>query len=78
MNSFTRRDVLRCGIALSASSFLSSAAMARVNQLLAARPSVPSLPDLAAITPREQLLFDFGWKFFQGQSGGGHGTDLAR
>ncbi|MFZ0865354.1 MAG: beta-galactosidase GalA [Candidatus Sulfotelmatobacter sp.] len=73
MNSFTRRDVLRCGIALSASSFLSSAAMARVNQLLAARPSVPSLPDLAAITPREQLLFDFGWKFFQG-----HAADPAR
>jgi len=41
--------------------------------LLAAYLGAASAEALAAVAPREHLLFDFGWKFFQG-----HATDPAR
>ncbi|SPF42223.1 Glycoside hydrolase family 2 sugar binding protein [Candidatus Sulfotelmatobacter kueseliae] len=41
--------------------------------MLAAYPGAASAEALAAVAPREHLLFDFGWKFFQG-----HATDPAR
>src|SRR3974377_593497 len=72
MASLTRRDLLRSGLALSASSLIPNAA-ARARELLASYPGAASAEGLAAVAPREQLLFDFGWKFFQG-----HGTDPAR
>jgi beta-galactosidase len=72
MTSLTRRDLLRSGIALSASTLVAGA-VARAHGLLAAYPGAASAEGTAAVAPREHLLFDFGWKFFQG-----HGTDPLR
>jgi beta-galactosidase len=63
MSSITRRDLLCSGVALSASSFIAKSAWARTAALLAASPRAASAGALAAVAPREQLLFDFGWKF---------------
>jgi beta-galactosidase len=69
MTSLTRRDLLRSGLALSASTLLPGT-VRRAQALLARCPA----PDAGgALPPRERLLFDFGWKFFQG-----HGSDPAR
>ena len=67
MSSLTRRDLLRSGLALSASSLVASRAHALLARYAAGPDSSPTLP------PRERLLFDFGWKFFQG-----HGSDPLR
>ncbi len=72
MASLTRRDLLRSGLALSASALIPSTA-SRARELLGSYPGAASAEALAAVAPREQLLFDFGWKFFQG-----HGSDPAR
>jgi beta-galactosidase len=64
MSSLTRRDLLRSGLAVSATTLFPSVKHAQV--LLAAYPHVPSAEASSAVTPRERLLFDFGWKFFQG------------
>jgi beta-galactosidase len=69
MSAVTRRDVLRSGLILSASSLVSNSAVAR-HALLAAYPGVPSTDAQSAVAPREQLFFDFGWKFTYG-----HATD---
>jgi beta-galactosidase len=68
MNRISRRDLLCSGIALSASSLVARSAWGRTSALLAG--SAEALP---AVSPREHLLFDFGWKFQFG-----HGTDPAR
>jgi beta-galactosidase len=72
MTPLSRRDLLRSGIALSASTFVAGS-VSRAHALLAAYPEAASSEALAAVPPREHLLFDFGWKFFQG-----HATDPAR
>ena len=70
----SRRNLLRSGLALSASSFAGPAAWAsawaRLDVPLASDPSPSALP---AMAPRERLLFDFGWKFKFG-----NGNDPAR
>ena len=63
MSPITRRDLLCSGVALSASSFIAQSAWARAAALLAASPQAASAGASAAVAPREQLLFDFGWKF---------------
>jgi beta-galactosidase len=72
MTSFTRRDLLRSGLAVSATT-LAAGSVGRAHALLASYPSAASAEALAAVAPREHLLFDFGWKFFQG-----HATDPLR
>ena len=72
MTSFTRRDLLRSGLALSAST-LAAGSVGRAHALLAAYPEAASAEALSAVAPREHLLFDFDWKFFQG-----HGSDPAQ
>ena len=67
MTSFTRRDLLRSGLALSAST-LAAGSVGRAHALLAADPGAASAEAQSAIAPREHLLFDFGWKFFQGHA----------
>jgi len=64
MPVFTRRELLRSGIALSATSLVANSAVARAEALFAAAET--SAGSLAALAPRERLLLDFGWKFFQG------------
>jgi beta-galactosidase len=72
MNSLTRRDLLRSSLALSASTLVAGS-VGRAHALLAGYPGAASAEALAAVAPREHLLFDFGWKFFQG-----HGSDPRR
>jgi len=68
MPPLTRRDLLRSGVALSASSLVAGHAQA----LLAGYPFLAP-ESSATVSPRERLLFDFAWKFFQG-----HGSDPLR
>jgi len=72
MSSLTRRDLLRSGVAISASTLV-PASVRHANALLAAYPGIASAEATSAVAPREHLLFDFGWKFFQG-----HGSDPSR
>lgn len=65
MPSLTRRDLLRSGIALSATTLVGTS-VSRAHALLAGYPSATSAEAGSAVAPREHLLFDFGWKFFQG------------
>ena len=69
MAGISRRHLLCSGVALSASSLLARSAWGRTTALLSGGPET----DSAAVAPREQLLFDFGWKFQFG-----HGADPAR
>ncbi len=72
MNAISRRDLLRSGAALSASSLLARSAWGRTTALLSSYPAA-SAEAMAAVAPREHLLFDFGWKFQLG-----NGSDPAR
>ncbi len=67
MSSLSRRDLLRTGLAVSASTVLASS-VGRAHALLASYPGAASAEALSAVAPREHLLFDFGWKFFQGHA----------
>src|ERR1051326_8327518 len=64
MASLTRRDLLRSGLAVSATTLVGGS-VSRAHALLAGYSSAASA-EAAAVAPREHLLFDFGWKFFQG------------
>ncbi|HEY1809726.1 MAG TPA: beta-galactosidase GalA [Acidobacteriaceae bacterium] len=63
MPLISRRDLLSSSLALSASSLVGRSSWARAATLLDAAASEPSAAALAAVSPRDQLLFDFGWKF---------------
>ncbi len=63
MSPISRRSLLASGAALSASTLLARSAWARAAALVADDQKVA-----AALAPREQLLFDFGWKFMFGNS----------
>src|SRR3984957_9917940 len=67
--SLTRRDLLRSGLALSGTALLAGS-VGRAHALLGEYPGVASAEAQSAVAPRERLLFDFGWKFFQGQGRG--------
>jgi len=73
MSGISRRNLLCSGLAVSASSLLARSAWGRTAALLTGYPGTASAEALAAVEPREQLLFDFGWKFQFG-----HGSDPAR
>src|ERR1700722_17867405 len=66
MSRITRRHLISSGLALSASSLVARSAWARI-------PLLSSEESNRGAAPREQLLFDFGWKFTFG-----HGSDPAR
>ncbi len=69
MTHIARRDLLAAGLAVSAAALLHRTAQAAA---MADGPA-PSAAAVAALAPREQLLFDFGWSFTFG-----HGTDPAK
>lgn len=71
MPGLNRRELLYSGFALSATSLLARSAWARAAAVAASHEADATA--LAAIGPREQLLFDFDWKFQFG-----HGSDPAR
>ena len=63
MPGISRRDLLSSGLALTASSLLARSAWARAAALLSPIRRRCVGEALPAMAPREQLLFDFGWKF---------------
>src|SRR6185312_8537566 len=67
MPSISRRDLLCSGLALSASSILPRASWAQSGAqseaMPAESPEAVSAATPAAVAPREQFLFDFGWRF---------------
>ena len=65
MSSLTRRDLISSGLVLSASSLVGNS-VKRAHALLARYAAVPSAEASSAVAPRERLLLDFDWKFFQG------------
>lgn len=67
MPDITRRDLLASGLALSTSSLLIRSAWARAAAALAGSAAPPTATT-PAVGPREQLLFDFGWKFTFGNT----------
>ncbi len=83
MNPITRRRLLSSSLALSASSLLARSAWGRAARLLpgallsgaplAGDAQLKSVEALGAVPPREQFLFDFGWKFQLG-----NGVDPAK
>jgi beta-galactosidase len=73
MPGFSRRRLLASGMALSASSLIARSAWARVLSAAAERSASGFTAVGAALAPREQLLFDFDWKFQFG-----HGADPRR
>jgi beta-galactosidase len=73
MAGISRRKLLCTGAVLSATSLVAQSAWGRVTALMGVYPGAASAEALAAVAPREQLLFDFGWKFQFG-----HGSDPAR
>lgn len=66
MLNITRRNLLSSGLALSASSAMARSAWGRVAAAFGDTSGRPSVDALPAVTPREQLLFDFGWRFIFG------------
>lgn len=68
MSGISRRNLLCTGLALSASSLVARSAWGRTAALLSGYQGVASAEALAAVAPREQLLFDFDWKFIFGNS----------
>jgi len=66
MSFLTRRDLLRSSLALSAST-LAARSIGRARGLFPDDSSVAA-ETTASAAPRERLLFDFGWKFFQGNA----------
>ncbi len=72
-SDMTRRDLLRTGLAVSAATLVPGA-VSRAHALVAAAyPATTAAEMMSAVAPRERLLFDFDWKFFQG-----HGSDPRR
>ncbi|HEX3819200.1 MAG TPA: beta-galactosidase GalA [Candidatus Sulfotelmatobacter sp.] len=65
MTSLTRRDLLRSGAVLSASTMVPTA-ISRAHALAARFSDAEEAA--TAVSPRERLLLDFGWKFFQGHA----------
>jgi len=71
MFTFSRRNLLSSGLALSASSLVTRSAWGRTVAMLAADPQAEAAGGTTG--PREKLILDFDWKFQFG-----HGSDPAR
>jgi beta-galactosidase len=63
----TRRDLIRSGLALSTYSLLPGS-LSKAHALLGKYADAQSADDATPGSHRERLLFDFGWKFFQGHA----------
>lgn len=67
MSPVTRRDLLRSGLSVSALTLVGGS-VERAHALLAKYGGGPSSDASGAVAPRERLLLDFNWKFFQGNA----------
>ncbi len=68
MPLISRRDLIASGLAASASSLITRGPWAQTSASLAAGSPGTTVASSSAVGPREQLLFDFGWKFAFGNS----------
>lgn len=80
MSEITRRDLLRTGLALSAGTVVGNRAAAASSARADDPPAAPAVladssaradsvaDPVPAASPRERLLFDFGWKFLLGRA----------
>ena len=66
MHNISRRDLISSGLALSATCLATRAAWARAIAFQAGKVPGDEAEAGLALSPREQLLFDFGWKFVLG------------
>jgi beta-galactosidase len=75
MSELARRDLLAAGLALSAAALLPAPLLPGSATAAPATPDTPAVSSasVTALAPREQLLFDFDWRFIQG-----HGTDPSK
>ena len=70
MSNWTRRDLVKAGLAASASVMAGNDLLAESRESRLA-PAAPQLAQLAAASPnnlRERLLFDYGWHFAFGNA----------
>ena len=73
MSSFTRRDLMRSGVALTASSLAANSLVSQAHAWLSTSPGGLLAESFRPVAPRERYLFDFGWKFTFG-----NGSDPAK
>src|SRR5665213_1271395 len=66
MPLISRRDLIASGLAASASSLIARTPWAQTSASLATGSPGAIVASSSAVGPREQLLFDFGWKFALG------------
>ena len=66
MRKWTRREVLKSGVVVSAG--LTTAAASIPGTVAAVTSSSPALPLPENASPRERLLMDFGWRFHLGHA----------
>jgi hypothetical protein len=77
MSKVSRREILQSGAIIAAGSLLLKPSLAHSELLTGALEKatqtgvIPAMPEID-LHPREHLLFDFDWRFFQG-----HATDPA-
>lgn len=67
MSEVSRRDVLSAGLVIAAGTVISNSAIARVQKLTSVTDAA-TVQTSNAVAPREQLLFDFDWRFHHGHS----------
>lgn len=63
MSSFTRRDLMRSGVALTASALAANPLVSKAHAWLAKLPGGSLMQSFRPVAPRDRYLFDFGWKF---------------
>ena len=63
MPRISRRDLLASGLAASATSWMDRSAWAQAAANVSTNATEHAIESKPAMAPREQLLFDFGWKF---------------
>ena len=73
MPYISRRDLIASGLAVSASSLMARSPLAQTATSAGTATHTAATPSSTASAPREQLLFDFGWKFTFG-----NGSDPAK
>lgn len=73
MPGISRRELLASGFAISAATLVGNSTWAKAAELLGSDVPTPATVTGPSISPREHLLFDFGWRFSFG-----HGWDPSK
>ena len=68
MSRISRRNLIASGLAFSSASLIERSAFARTASMLQAAGGDLSSATAGSVGPREELLFDFGWKFKLGNA----------